>query len=250
MAFQRILTQTYIDHVFEDVEKGVDLNRFLQDSFPFDDNYLVDLPHISKPDGLLGKMNPTTDGDFQSGVALYDAYKFLKPLEATTSQLWESLALTDLFPYMMKRWDLKGATDLKRAILNHFTVKAHGIMRHGLAGLWWLVYLSVDEERHNKYELTEMLFKNYTLRIVRFGVGKVIQHKEAAIGILQYLKDYEHDIPSMENVANGLTSYFNKLGAVKQLTYLDRDFFYHEMELHIEEFKNATTHYDKEDDNE
>ena len=39
----------------------------------------------------------------------------------------------------------------------------------------------------------------------------------------------------MENVAHGLTSYFNKLGAVKQLTFLDRDFFYHEMEEHFED---------------
>ena len=185
MAFQKILTERYINHIFEDVEKSIDLNRFLQDTFPYDENYLIDIPHITKPSGLLEQLDAKTDGDYKSAVALYEAYKCLRPLEATTSQFWESLALTDLFPYMRERWNLKGATDLKQAILNHFTVKAHGLMRHGLAGLWWLVYLSVDEERQNKYELTEVLFKNYTLRIVRFGVGKVIQHKEAAIGMLQ-----------------------------------------------------------------
>lgn len=248
MAYQRILTQSYIDHIFDDVEKGEELDRFLLDEFPYDEKYYLDLPHITKPEGLIKEMDTTTDGDCKSAIALYEAYKCLTPLEATTSQLWESLALTDLFPYMRDRWDLKKGSDIKKTILNHFTVKAHGLMRHGLAGLWWLVYLSIDEERQNKYELTEMLFKNYTLRYIRFGVGKVIQHKEAAIGILQFLKDHEGDIPSMENVANGLTSYFNKLGAVKQLTYLDRDFFYHEMELHIEEFKKATTHTNNIDD--
>lgn len=247
MAFQKILTQTYIDHVFDSVEKGDDLNRFLLDAFPYDDRYYLE-SSITKSDGLLERMDATTDGDYKSAVALYEAYKYLTPLQAITPQLWESLALTDLFPYMRERWNLTGTSDLKRAILNHFTVKEHGIMRHGLGGLWWLVYLSVDEERQNKYELTEILFKNFTLRYIRFGVGKVIQHKEAAIGILQYLKDHESEIPSMENVANGLASYFNKLGAVKQLTFLDRDFFYHEMEAHIEEFKNATTHYDKDDE--
>ena len=85
-----------------------------------------------------------------------------------------------------------------------------------------------------------MLFKNYTLRFIRLGVGKVIQHKEAAIGILQFIKDNERYITSMENVANSLTSYFNKLGAVKQLTFLDRQFFYHEMEEHIDEFMNTS----------
>jgi hypothetical protein len=247
MALQRILTKAYIDNVFEEVELGINLERFLQDTFPYDEEKLLVTPHVKEPAGLLDRMVATTDGDFLSAVALYDAYKDLKPLQAINSQFWESLALTDLFPYMQKRWNLAEAKDLKKSILNHFTFKSHGMMRHGLAGLWWLVYLSVDESRDNKYELTEYLFKNYTLRFVRFGAGKVIQHKEAAIGILQFIKDNEKKIPSLESVANGLTSYFNKLGAVKQLTSLDREFFYNEMSKHIEEFKLATTHH-KEDD--
>lgn len=247
MAYQKILTKKYIEEIFEDVEKGIGLERFLQASFPYKEENLLVTPQVQEPVGLLERMKPTTDGDFASAVALYDAYKGLRPLQAINAQFWESLSLTDLFPYMQKRWNLSEAKDLRKNILNHFTFKSHGMMRHGLAGLWWLVYLSIDENRDNKYELTEYLFKNYTLRIVRFGVGKVIQHKEAAIGILQYIKDHEANIPSLENVANGLTSYFNKLGAVKQLTALDRDFFYNEMARNIEEFKAASTHYDTEE---
>ena len=247
MAYQKILTKKYIEEIFEDVEKGIGLERFLQASFPYKEENLLVTPQVQEPVGLLERMKPTTDGDFASAVALYDAYKGLRPLQAINAQFWESLSLTDLFPYMQKRWNLSEAKDLRKNILNHFTFKSHGMMRHGLAGLWWLVYLSIDENRDNKYELTEYLFKNYTLRIVRFGVGKVIQHKEAAIGILQYIKDHEANIPSLENVANGLTSYFNKLGAVKQLTALDRDFFYNEMTRNIEEFKAASTHYDTEE---
>ena len=32
---------------------------------------------------------------------------------------------------------------------------------------------------------------------------------------------------------------FNKLGAVKQLTFLNRDFFYKEMDEHISEFMST-----------
>ena len=248
MPLQKILTKSYIETVFDKVNQGIDLDRFLLDSFPYDEEQLLVVPNVKEPSGLLERMIPTTDGDYMSAVALYDAYKDLKPLQAINAQFWESLALTDLFPYMQKRWGLKEAKDLRKSILNHFTFKSHGMMRQGLAGLWWLVHLSVDETRDNKYELTEYLFKNYTLRIVRFGVGKVIQHKEAAIGILQYIKDHEKEIPSLENVTHGLTSYFNKLGAVKQLTSLDRTFFYNEMVKHIEEFKLATSHYNKEEE--
>ena len=249
MAYQKILTKAFIEKVFDEVNQGVGLDRFTQDKFPIDEECLLITQQVQQPEGLLEKMIPTTDGDFKSAVALYEAYKTLKPLQAINEQFWVSLCLTDLFPYMRDRWSLRESPDIKKAIYNHFTFKSHGVMRQGLSGLWWLANLTVDEERENKYELTEMLFKNYTLRFIRFGVGKVIQHKEAAIGILQYLKDNESKIPSMEAVANGLTSYFNKLGAVKQLSFLDRKFFYNEMASHIEEFKKATTHSENcEDD--
>ena len=237
MALQKILKKSYIDQVFDDVALERNLDRFLEAEFPVDEEYFMVTPQVKKPDGLLDLLVPTPEGDFQSAIAIYQAYQKLTPLQAINQEFWESLALTDLFPYMQKRWNLHEARDLKRSILNHFQVASHGLFRHGIAGLWWLVYLTVDMDRENQYELTEILFKNYTLRYVRFGVSRVIQHKEAAIGILQYLKDHEQDIPSMENVANNLTSYFNKLGAVKQLTFLERDFFYSEMKAHIEEFK-------------
>lgn len=246
MALQSILTKSYIEKIFEEVERGYGLDRFLGESFPYDERELLVTPQIKQPVNLIGRLISTTEGDFVSAVALYDAYKTLKPIQAINAQFWESLALTDLFPYMQQRWSLKESKDLKRSIVNHFQVKSHGLLRHGLAGLWWLVHLTVDESRDNKYELTEVLFKNYTLRYVRFGVGKVIQHKEAAIGILQYIKDHEAEMTNLENVSNGLTSYFNKLGAVKQLISLDRNFFYNEMALHIEEFKVANTHYDRD----
>lgn len=245
---QNILTKTYIEKIFNEVSNGIGLDRFLSDSFPIDESFFLRTAQVKQPEGLLSKMIPTTEGDFLSAVALYEAYKDLSPLQAIDSQLWESLSLTDLFPYMQKRWNLKDCKDekeLRSSILNHFTIKAHGLMRQGLGGLWWLVHLTVDPDRDNPYELTEILFKNYTLRFIRFGIGKVIQHKEAALGILQYIKDHEDEIPSMENVANGLASHFNKLGAIKQLTYMDRDFFYSEMEKHIEEFKVATTHHNE-----
>jgi hypothetical protein len=239
MALQKLLLKSYIEKTFEDVGKGIGLSRFLEEKFPYDNKYYLEAQHLKQPDNLLARLSPSTDGDFQTAIAIYDAFSFLTPLEAIQPQLWESLALTDLFPYMQKRWGLKETKNddnLKSAILNHFSMKSHGLIRHGLGGLWWLVHYTVDDERANRYELTEMLFKNYTLRYIRLGVGKVIQHKEAALGILQYLKDNENKITSMESVANALTSYFNKLGAVKQLTYLDRDFFYQEMGRHIDEF--------------
>lgn len=132
MALQKILKKSYVDGIFEEVDRGEGLDRFLQESFPFNEEMLLVTQQVKEPVGLLDRMVPTTEGDFHSAVALYDAYKGLKPLQAINAQFWESLALTDLFPYMQKRWNLAEAKDLRKSILNHFTIKAHGIMRHGL----------------------------------------------------------------------------------------------------------------------
>lgn len=237
MALQRILKKSYIDQIFDEVANEKGLERFLEPTFPIDEEYFMVTPQLKQPEGLLDLLVPSPEGDFQSAVAVYEAYSTLTPLQAINQEFWESLALTDLFPYMQRRWNIKEAKDLKRRILNHFNVSSHGLFRHGIAGLWWLTYLTSDQARDNKYELTEILFKNYTLRYIRFGVSRVIQHKEAALGILQFLKDNEQNISSMEDVANNMSSYFNKLGAVKQLTFLDRKFFYDEMAAHFEEFK-------------
>lgn len=242
MALQTLLSKRAIERIKDDVDLGIGLDRFRMDDFPVDENDVLVIPGITKPEGLLDSLDANTDGDFKSAVAIYEAYKILTPLQAIEEQLWESLALTDLFPYMQQRWNLRRTDELQSVVKNHFFVKSHGVIRQGIGGLWWLVHLSVDEERSNPYELTEILFRNYTFRFVRFGVSLVIQHKEAAIGILQFLKDHENESYSLENVSNGLTSYFNKLGAVKQLTYLDRTFFYDEMNKHFEEFKGCTTH--------
>lgn len=247
MALQTLLSKRAIERIKDDVDLGIGLDRFRMDDFPIDENDVLVIPGITKPEGLLDSLDANTDGDFKSAVAIYEAYKMLTPLQAIEEQLWESLALTDLFPYMQQRWNLRRTDELQSVVKNHFFVKSHGVIRQGIGGLWWLVHLSVDEKRSNPYELTEILFRNYTFRFVRFGVSLVIQHKEAAIGILQFLKDHENESYSLENVSNGLTSYFNKLGAVKQLTYLDRTFFYDEMNKHFEEFKGCTTHKDSDE---
>ena len=147
---QSILTKPYIEKVFDEVTNCIGLDRFLSDAFPIDEAFFLRTAQVRQPENLLSQMIPTTDGDFQSAVALYEAYKDLSPLQAIDSQLWESLSLTDLFPYMQKRWGLKDCKDekeLKSSILNHFTIKAHGLMRQGLGGLWWLVHMTHDPDR-------------------------------------------------------------------------------------------------------
>ena len=108
---QRILTESYIEKIFDEVSNNIGLDRFQSDSFPIDENYLLYTAQVKQPQDLLASMVPTTDGDFRSAVALYEAYKDITPLQAINAHLWESLSLTDLFPYMRDRWGLKQCSD-------------------------------------------------------------------------------------------------------------------------------------------
>lgn len=82
--------------------------------------------------------------------------------------------------------------------------------------------MSLDIERANKYELTEVLFRQYDLRM-RLGHSSLIRHREAMIGVLEFLKENPDCLKN--RAIKNMTKHFNRLGAVKQLVYLDRTFF-------------------------
>ena len=224
MAPQRKITKKYRDELFVEVKNGEGLERYVETIFPVNEKKIGEC-RFSAPQGLLEKMNPTDD--FESAVALFEAYKDISPLEAGDSVFWESLAHIDLFPYVQKRWT-PDSKDLKNYVLNHWFV-TRGMIRHSLVGLWWAVKCSYDEEGYNPYELTEILFKNYSFRTTFYGASTLIRSKEATIGILSFLKDNADLQGNMEIIGRFITNYFNKLGATKQLAYLGRGYFYNEL---------------------
>lgn len=104
------------------------------------------------------------------------------------------------------------------------------MIRSSLAGLWWSVYCSVNETREDKYELTRMLFRNDNIRTHYFGASTVFRLREAMIGILEFLVE-NPDVSGVHFSSRCIyiSQYFNRLGAVKQLAYLGRDFFKNEL---------------------
>ena len=118
-------------------------------------------------------------------------------------------------------------------VLNHWFRNEKGIIRTTLANLWWSVYCSIDESRGkgNEYDLTKILFMNMDFRVVRFGTSTLFRHREAMIGILEFF--YEHPELTKEHLSSRgqyLVVYFNRLGAIKELSTLDRSFFKQECE--------------------
>ena len=231
MALQSVFKRGYVDYLKNNIKP----EAYLGDHFEYDQSQVVRLYGVPHPEDLLEKLNPTPEGDLQTAIAIYEAYPNLSPLFAQQDDLWVYLTHVDLFDYVKKRWPIKTGKDVgianQCAFIEDHWFRNPSMIRSALKGLWWAIYCSIDESREDKYELSRVLFKNYSFRTRYFGTYELFRHKEATIGILGFL----HDNPdifaySVENRGRFISRYFNQLGGVKQLASLDRTFFRAECE--------------------
>lgn len=228
MQLQKTFRESYMKTLRDAVKSGVAVPLYSADQFDIDESNVKRLANVYAPETLVDKLAETYDDDFKSAIAVYEAYKDISPLLASNEAFWAYLTHVDLYAYSQKRWPKVKEEDCSSDyILDHWFVGPNGLLRNAIAALWWSVYNTVDDTRENKYELTEVLFKNYTLRVVTFGSYQLIRHREAMIGILSFLKDNPSITANSFDIRGRFISkYFNRLGAVKQLAYLKRDFFY------------------------
>ena len=225
MALQKVFKEAYV----EVLRNSVDPEKYAGEAFEFDQTQVKYLANVEQPSDLLNKMDP--DNLLESAIALFEEYQNLTPLAASKIELWAYLSHVDLFSFMQKWYpEVKEGKADARFIRDHWFRSPKGTIRSSLAGLWWSVYCSIDESREDKYELTRMLFRNDNIRTHYFGPSTIFRHREAVIGILEFLVEN----PDISNVHFSsrciyIIQYFNRLGAVKQLAYMDRYFFKEEL---------------------
>ena len=228
MAYQRYIKPQALDRIKEEVYDSIALDRYLEDEFYIPEEDIQVIPQVNEPENLLSRMNP--ENEFLSAIELYRAYKVLSPVQATDTYFWESLAHLNLFQYVKKRWSLTKENLTSNYISHHWFVSSSAqVSRHTLASLWWSVFLTIDEDSSNPFELTEVLFSNKTFRTRTYGCSLVFPIKEANMGILRYILNHPELVTNFEAAGTEIYKHFNRLGAVKQLACLDRNFFYEEM---------------------
>ena len=230
MELQRIFKQSYAEYL----RKHINISDYQQESFPYDPNMVKPLANIYKPEGLLEQLDP--NDDFKSAIALFKAYEGLTPLVASLPDLWVYLAHVDLFPYVQKRHsEVLKDTVTMHYIEQHWFKNDVSVFRMALPGMWWSVFLSVDRERTNPFELTEILFKNQELRTNSFGPLVLIRHKPAMIGVLEFLKENPELLEDGMNMrAQYIRKLFSFIGGYKQLAFMDKNFFKEELEKRLD----------------
>lgn len=230
MFLQRTFKRNYVESLLDAVKQGQNLELYAKDSFEYDADQVVMIPNLAYPEGLIEKLVPTPQGDFQSAVALYEAFPNLTPLQASDRNFWIYLAHCDLFTYVQNRFSKvkEKGFDNKQYILDHWFF-AQGTILQALSGLWWLTHLSIDENSTDKYKYTRQIFYDYTMR-TNFANYTFARHKEAVFGYLQFMIDYPEVFKSHFKHKNRfITKHFNKIGGTCLLSTLPREYFYNEL---------------------
>lgn len=225
MALQKVFREAYV----EALRSNIDPAKYAGESFEYDETQVHYMANVHQPDGLVDRMDEKDD--LKSAIELYEAYQELTPLAASKNDIWTYLTHVDLLAYMQKRFpEVKEGNVDTKFIRERWFRNTQGTIRSSLAGLWWSVYCSVDESRTDKYELTRMLFQNDNIRTHYFGPSTIFRHREAVLGILEFLVE-NPDVSGVHFNSRCIyiAQYFNRLGAVKQLAYMDRNFFKEEL---------------------
>lgn len=224
MELQKIYKIKYVNYLSDNFRK----EAYLQDQFVAENPQIIPLKDVYNNAGtLVEKMIPDSKHDFDSAVALYEAYPDLTPLVASQQSLWVYLAHNELFGYVQKRWKVSSESTEDRMKKQWFDNGESGT----LSGLWWAVYLTKDENREDKYELTRALFRNQTFRTRTFFTYRLGKYREALLGILNFMNDNKELFQGHEEARTiYVSAYFSRLGATKELAYMDQDFFYNELE--------------------
>jgi hypothetical protein len=231
MEQQRILRKRFMDNLISGVKSGEMTNLFRNNEFQIDEKNTLIIPHIEKPIGLNSKMNPSNKEDYASAIALFEAFRDLTPLEAADPRIWNYIALINCYSYLKERWPnvyyRKEGTNEAGYILEHFLMENNSIdlMRVHLPGLWWSVYLSIDETNtEDKYHLTKVMFWNQTLRTRTMGNYTLARKKELALGFLEYCQERgKEDFGNFEKEHQELTEYLNLVGGAKPLSFYSRE---------------------------
>jgi len=231
MAKQPIFKPKYVQRL----KTELNVEFYKGNEFVYDKNQVYVFPNIEQTEGLAEKLE--VNDDCKTAIAIYEAFENLEPIQASDERLWVYLAHADLYPYMVKRWNAvqKGtAKDPKNYILEHWFLSSSAqssLLRHAIAGLWWSAYLSVDESKEDKYELTKVLFRQLDFPTRTLGTYKLGRHKEAVLGILEFIQENEDLFKSkFEPKTRFVTKHLNVIGGVKPISYYDRHFFKSELE--------------------
>jgi hypothetical protein len=237
MEKQKIFTSGYVRKLKDEVSNGTSLKYYDESEFIIDEERLLEMPNIYNPDNLNGKLR--IHDDYASAIAIYEAYENLTPLQASDERLWTYLSHVDLFGYLQERWANEKTSNY---VLDHWFIKStsqNNLLADNLSGMWWAVYLSIDNKRDDIYELTkELLVNRRDFAFRTLGTYKLGRYKEAVKGILEFIQENEKLFSTkFEAKSREVTKFLNIYGGTKPIPYFEKSEIKRLLQSHVDKIK-------------
>lgn len=193
------------------------------------------------------KNNPKDE--FSLAKILYEALP-INSNQASNNLYWLYLNLDSFFSYIKERWIQKLDDDeteddqgLKNDIERFFLSlepSQNSLMKSPIAGLWWAIQLTVDENLADKYYYSKIFLSERNLRDKNIGSYQLIRDRkvlQAALDFYHKYKDAELDGRRIgsEAIAQQMIKTLNQIGGLTVLSYLDKGEVFQKME----EFKDT-----------
>lgn len=184
------------------------------------------------------------EADFECAKILYENLK-LTPRQASNAEFWNYLHHTVLYKYIHLRWSRidsadedKRKTYIQRHWLMDRTSQKH-LINFPLTTLWWSIYLSMDSSLPDPYKLSSIYFQNNRYRTVSIGGSSFVRHKEALLGILEYID--EKKLQTTAELGDEISKFINLIGGTKPLSFFDRNWFKIQLQKNFEESERDGT---------
>lgn len=224
----RILTQDGLDTLRGNIRSNLkkyyrDSNEWIDEFFHGESPYIefkqeiADFSLVHSPDDIPGS-------DLENIKRIYDNLRFLNEMQATDECFWAGLSHDKFWGYMQERWMKEKKEPSKNDVLNKFFF-GKGIRRscivHPIAKLWWYGRYTYDENRQNKYELTELLSHDISLGLNLFS-NNYTNNPSITKAILGAVYEAEQEgIRVKREMHRDITKYVNLLGGIYILDVLD-----------------------------
>lgn len=232
----------FTETIYNELYQGIEKNK---DHYSADENndWLADIIggrkgcKESRLDIVLPSLN-SEDDEYTNVIAIHSAFvDKITPKQASNPYLWAYLTHTVYWRYASERWiqnvDLSEKTIKQRFFCNTAEGNRIGFIRNAISRLWWIGYLSYQEEKKatNPYELTKLLTSHSDIcqSIIERNFS---MNKSITLGILSAIKEINDD-KRLANVGVGkengeyewrdLCKYINRIGAVTLLDALTKD---------------------------
>lgn len=203
----------WVDYYLEEVVEKE--NWYLESRIPYEK---VELLINDKTDGDISKT------DAENAKRIHKSLKSLSPAQAIDPRIWTYLTHVVYPDYMAKRWLGDKKEVAKGTLERYFASGNRGIIRNGIARLWWYGYLTYDESRLDPYELTAFILSNQDIAqgLLERNLGN---NKKWLINMLDIIKKLKEEYPSLTSKKNmqSLSKYLNFYGGVAVLDFIDKE---------------------------